>query len=333
MMAGMGRPKSVWHDLPPRMSARRLKKGIRYYYQAAGKKIPLGANLMEAKEEWARLERSGPRLTLPKVSKLYQATDEYKGFSLSTKDHYGRALRVLEVHFRKSTLEQIQPRHVKNWLRKRTKKGAAMFEKRVLSAVFNWARGEGLTSAPNPCAGIKFSRAEKRTFEPMGRRKIHVADAAYRACYERGDAVLRDAMDLAYLTGQRPSDVLKARWADIVDGVLWVEQQKTGKRVGITVEGELLAVIERLKARPVAGLTLVADRRGQRVLYGALNRRHREARGDDTWQFRDIRARTATDSDSLKAAQELLGHENERTTAAIYRRAKGSVVPPLKRRI
>lgn len=335
MMAGMGRPKTVWLDLPPRMTCRprKRKSGFNFYYQTDRKKIPLGSNLMEAKERWLELERTGPRLTFPKVSKLYRASADFKGSSLSTKDHYSRALTQLEPYLRKYTLEQIQPRHVKKWLRERTKKGAGMFEKRVLSAVYNWARGEGLTGAPNPCAGIKFSKVEKRAFEPMGRRKIHVTDTAYRACYERGDAVLQDSMDVAYLAGQRPGDVLKALWTDIVDGVLWVEQQKTGKRVGITVEGELLAVIERIRARPVVGRTIICDHRGQRVLYSGLNRRHREARGDDIWQFRDIRARTATDSDTLKEAQELLGHENERTTASVYRRSKGQVVAPLKRRI
>jgi hypothetical protein len=172
MTLGMGRPKTVWPDLPPRMTPRVLKSGkVLYYYQSAGKKLPLGSNLMEAKEEWARLERQGPLVTFPKVSKLYQSTDEFKGFSLSTKSHYSRALDLWDAYLKKYTLEQVQPRHVKKWLRERKKKGAAMFEKRVLSAVFNWARGEGLTAAPNPCAGIKFSRAEKRTFEPLGRRK------------------------------------------------------------------------------------------------------------------------------------------------------------------
>jgi hypothetical protein len=47
----------VWHDLPPRMKARRLASGkVLYYYQAGGKQIALGSNLITAREEWARLE-------------------------------------------------------------------------------------------------------------------------------------------------------------------------------------------------------------------------------------------------------------------------------------
>lgn len=335
MITGMGRPKHVWHDLPPRMSARRLKKSIRYYYQANGKKIPLGTDLLVAKEEWARLERSGPKLLFPNVAKQYRDTDEFKGFSASTKDHYERALRNLEVYLRKYALEQIQPRHVKNYLRKRSKKGAALFEKRVLSAVFNWARGEGLTNAPNPCPGIKFSKAEKRSYQPTGRRKIYVSDPLFQETYQRGDDILRDCMDLAYLAGPRPGDILKALRTDIVDGVWWIEQQKTGERIGIKVEGELAMVLERILTRPrkAQSIYIVSDENGQRVRYGQLNTRHRAARGNEKWQFRDIRAKTATDADDLKHAQRLLGHVNEQTTAAVYRRSKGSIVAPLKRRI
>lgn len=330
MSPGMGRPKSTWLDLPPRMCARRSKKGVRYYYQAGGKKIPLGSNLLEAKEEWARLEHNGPKLLFPKVARQYRAAT-FDTFSPSTRDHYERALRNLEVYLRKYSLEQIQSRHVKKYLRGRSKKGAAQFEKRVLSAVFNWARGEGLTNAQNPCPGIKFSRAERKAFEPTGRRRVYVTEGMFQAVYGRGDAVLQDAMDLALLSGQRPSDLLKARRSDIIDGVWTVVQQKTGAIVQIKVEGELAAVLERglLRPRAAQSVYILADRHGQRLLYSALNRRFREARGAETWQFRDIRAKTATDSPDLRSAQELLGHENE-TTTTVYRRPRGAV-SPLKR--
>jgi integrase len=316
MTVRMGRPKRAWFDLPPRMTARPLKKSIRYYYQAAGRKIPLGTNLLAAKEEWARLEASGPRLLFPGVAALYRKTFEH--FSESTKDHYERALRNLEVYFRRYSLEQIQPRHIKQYLRKRSRKGAALFEKRVGSALFNWARGEGHTAVSNPFQGVTFSRAEKRSYQPLGRRKTYVSADMFQTVYNRGDDILRDAMDLAYLTGQRPGDVLKARRTDIVDGVWWVDQQKTRKRVGIEVKGELAVVLERIltRPRPIQSVYVISDRR--------------KARGDATWEFRDIRARTASDADSLKRAQELLGHESEQTTAQVYRRAKGSIVAPLE---
>ena len=343
MTVGMGRPKTSWVDAPPRMTRRPRKRlgGFLYYYQAAGKKIPLGSNLLTAKEEWARLERRGPKTLFPDVAKLYRAC--FKDFSISTRDHYERALRNLEVYFRKHTLEQVQPHHVKAYLRKRSKKGAALFEKRVGSAMFNWARGEGHTPAPNPFHGIKFTKAEKRAFDRLGRRKVYVTDAMYREVWIRGDAVLQDAMDLAYRTGQRPGDLLRARRQDIEDGVpfdgrsvrvLRFTQEKTGAKVAVVIEGELERDVARILGRPrkVPSMYLIADRHGQRVTRGALNDRFRKARGEATWQFRDIRAKTATDMPDLKRAQLLLGHADE-TTTVIYRRSTGDVVAALDRAI
>jgi integrase len=318
------------------MKPRVLASGkILYYYQAAGKQIPLGSNLIAAKEEWARLERGGARANLfPKLTKLYRESETYLALSYSTKQHYRIALDNLSLTFKRFTLDQMEPRHVKAYMRKRSKKGAAIFEKRVGSAFFNWAREEGHTRAPNPFHGIKFSKAEKRTFKPIGRRTVYVTDAQYREVWARGDAILQDAMDLAYRTGQRPGDVLKARRQDIIDGVLWFVQQKTGAKVGVRVQGELQRVLERILARtrPVPSMYLIADRRGQRVLYNALNARFVAARGEAAWQFRDIRAKTSTDMPDLKKAQLLLGHTKE-TTTTIYRRSESDVQDPLERQI
>lgn len=329
MTAGMGRPKSVWHDLPPRMGARRLKGSVRYYYTGGGSKIPLGSDLIAAKQEWARLEAGAAR-TFPAIAKLYRQT--FDGLSRSTRRHYEAALQNLELAFRAWTLEQIEPVDVKKYMRQRSKKKAAALEKRVLSALFNWARGEGHTAAPNPCLGITWQKAERRAYA-TGKREKYVTDAEFDAVYASGDDVLQDAMDLALCTGQRPSDLLALGRQDIRDGVLWVTQQKTGKRLGVRVEGDLQRVLERIQTRPraVASMYLICDRRGQRVLYSALNRRFRIAAAGADWQFRDIRAKAASDSPDLKRAQELLGHANEVITAGVYRRSKGAIVAPLSR--
>jgi integrase len=317
------------------MKGRELASGkVLYYYQAAGKQKPLGSNLVAAKEEWARLEAGGASAEkFPTVTALYRKA-AFQNFSLSTRDHYGRALDNLDLAFKVFTLEQIEPKHVKQYMRRRTKKGAALFEKRVGAAFFSWAREEGHTKAANPFKGVTFSKAEKRSFGHMGRRKVYVTDAQYRAVWAAGDAVLQDAMDLAYRTGQRPGDILKARRQDIIDGVLWFVQQKTEAKVGVRIKGELQRVLERVVARerPVPSMYLICDRRGQRVSLSSLEYRFCKARGDATWQFRDIRAKTSTDMPDLKKAQLLLGHTKE-TTTTIYRRSADEIVDPQERSI
>ncbi len=331
MIVGMGKPKTAWPDMPPRMQPRRLKSGkVLYYYQIAGKKTPLGSDLDKAKKKWAELEGGQPSVRLfPQISKDYRAL-YVRHLSASTQEHYETALGNLDEYFKNYTLEQIEPKHIKKYMRLRSKKGAALFEKRVGSAFFNWSREEGHTKAPNPFQGVKFSKAEKRSFGPMGKRDRYVTDPEFDYVHGRGDAILQDAMDLALLSAQRPGDILKARRPDIVDGVLWFTQEKTGKRLGLRVEGDLARVLERILARKRPSIYLISNRQGQRVSYNALNARFIKARGDADWQFRDIRAKAATDSPDLKRAQELLGHANEITTT-VYRRAKGDIVSPLKR--
>jgi integrase len=329
MIPGMGRPKSVWLDMPPRLQPRaRRKGGFNYYYQAGGKKIPLGTNLIAAKQEWARLEAGTAAWTFPRVATEYRKL--FPGLKKSTREHYEGALRNLEVYLRRYTLDQVKPHHVKKYIRERSKKGAAMFEKRVLSALWSWAAGEGYTHAPNPCRGITFTKAERATFAPK-KPKVYVTDAMFDEVWGRGDDILQDTMDLALHTGQRPGDILKARRQDIIDGVLWVEQEKTGATVGVLVQGELAGVLERIVARRRPSIYLISDRHGQRLRYNALNDRFRKARGESTWQFRAIRKKAGADSPDLKKAQELLGHANEQTTAVHYR-DRGLIVPPLERK-
>ena len=64
--------------------------------------------------------------------------------------------------------------------------------------------------------------------------------------YRRTD---EDAMDLAYLTGQRPADILKLKRTDLRDGALWVTQGKTGTKLRISVVGSLSDVMSRILSR------------------------------------------------------------------------------------
>ena len=96
--------------------------------------------------------------------------------------------------------------------------------------LFNKAREWGYTDAPNPCQGVK-------GFTEAGRDR-YVTDAEFQAVHAKADATLRDAMDLALLTGQRPADVLKMKREHIRDGALFVVQNKTGVKCAIEIVGD-----------------------------------------------------------------------------------------------
>lgn len=50
---------------------------------------------------------------------------------------------------------------------------------------------------------------------------FYANDAVWNAVYKKAVPELKDAMDLAYLTGQRPADVLVMRRDDI-EAVIWL---------------------------------------------------------------------------------------------------------------
>lgn len=69
--------------------------------------------------------------------------------------------------------------------------------------------------------------------------------------------------------------------------------------------------------------------------YTTLRSRFDAARGAAKvdFQFRDIRAKAATDLPNLAAAQKLLGHRNRAMTERYTRPRKGEAVSPLARAI
>lgn len=140
-------------------------------------------------------------------------------------------------------------------------------------------------------------------------------------------------MDLAYYTAQRPADVIRLNRSDLRDGDLWFKQAKTGQRVRVKVEGALAEVIARIAARQrrVIGLSLIQDENGQPLSYTTLRSRFDAARraARVSFQFRDIRAKAASDLEDLAHAQRLLVHKRRATTEHYAGRRKGERVSPV----
>ncbi len=54
---------------------------------------------------------------------------------------------------------------------------------------------------------------------------------------------MKDLMDIAYLTAQRPIDVVNIHSSHIYDGILHITQQKTGTKLRILLQGKLADII------------------------------------------------------------------------------------------
>jgi integrase len=173
-----------------------------------------------------------------------------------------------------------------------------------------------------------------RGFKETG-RDVYVTDEAFMAVYAAAHPTLQDAMDIAYLTGQRPADVRKIKRSDIRDGNLHIVQNKTGAHLRIAIEGELRRVIERINGRPrkVSGLYLIQDEDGRMLTQDAMRSRFDKAReiAGVSFQFRDIRAKAASDTGDLSHSQRLLGHRSRDMTEHYVRKRIGQAVRPLQR--
>lgn len=344
----MGRRRTVHRDLPPHLK----RRGPSYYYDHGlvdGKRkyTPLGRDLPLALRRWAELEGT----TELRGTTFADAAARYRREVLRTKApktqaSYAAALDVLEGVFGAMALDRITPEITADYLRRRSvvkmkdgkRRGGptiAARELAVLSLVFNLAREWGYTAAANPRYGKRL---------PKSKRPVYVTDEVFAAIYEHADELLRDAMDLAYLIGQRPADVLRIRRDQIRDGRLEIQPAKTrrssGAKVSIEITGELAIVLERITSRPrrISSVLLFQRPDGSAVTIQMIQRRWQAARADagvpaEAAQFRDLRAKAATDLADLAHAQALLAHSSRGTTEVYIRGRVGERVQPVSRKL
>lgn len=363
----MGRKPTRWTNLPRGMRARERGLKVHYYLDMGGKprkEIPLGSDYVMAVQKWAELtSQKGPKQG--EITVRYM-TDRYfkevvpeKATNSQRSDNQEKAWLLRFFDDPPAPLEGVQPQHVRQYMRWRAEQARiaaveraaakgqpassvpvgfgqvrANRSKALLSHMWNWARGEGITALPNPCAGI-------HRFKEVGRQTAPDTDMVARVM-AAADKPLQFAMRLAELIGQRPADVRKITEADIRDGVLHVRQGKTAARLRIEIVGELAALLDEIRAYKreigVHALALLVNEAGQPLRSDAMRYRFDQAREKagilkGEFQFRDFRARVATevdDTDGTRAAQALLGHTTEAMTADYIRHKAGRKVKPLR---
>lgn len=365
----MGRRPTVNLNLPPRMRSRARGRKVFFYFDAGGKprrEIPLGSDFPEAVRKWADLERESKK---PKEDNNFRAlATRYLAEVLPTKaertqaDNLKELAKLREFFGDCPDVSTIEPKHVREFMDWRTDNGTgakvrATREKALLSHMLNKAREWGMSSTANPCAGIRGYSAG---------RVVYVEDETLEAVYSHACSTLRDALDLAYLTGQRPADVRKMDESAIQGGAIAVRQNKTGAALRIRIEGELAEVLDRIAARKRATgsetLALVVNEEGEDVKADALRYRFDRARDKAAkklaeeaakeedgrkraelerkaaairgFQFRDLRAKAATDKaeavGDIRQAQKQLGHASPAMTEKYVRARRGEIVAPTR---
>jgi len=318
-----------------------------YYRDLLGKDIPLGKDLDKARIKWAELEAKEKPLDLRTMKGIF---DRYirdivpKKAPRTQKDNLSE-IKQLRPMFDSAPIDSITPATIAGYRDARSAKVRANREIATLSHVFNIAREWGLTTKENPCQGVRKNRETPRDY--------YANDVVWDAVYKKAAQELKDAMDLAYLTGQRPADVLVMRKDDAEGGYFGVQQNKTNKklRIQMTTGGEanslgiLIAEISERNAQHVSNY-LIVSRHGKRMTATMLRKRWDTARekarleaikaGDEllasrigSFQFRDIRPKAASEITDIGEASLLLGHTKGDITERVYRRI-GAIARPSK---
>lgn len=148
----------------------------------------------------------------------------------------------------------FQRRHVKDIIdQRRDTPHAAVHVLRLLKKLTGVALDQEWITT-DPTYRVVFAPAMK------GHRPWTVAELeAFEAEWPIGSAP-RAAFALALYTGARRSDVAKARWRDIEDGGIWIDQVKTENRIWVPLHPSLRLVLD---GTPKRGAEIVISQWGE----------------------------------------------------------------------
>lgn len=312
------RQRKINKHLPPCVYLR----GKTYYHVKAGKWTPLGHDLQSALAEYARHQegiKGGMaaliREAMPHITKRV---------SKATAAQYAGACRRLEDIFAEFAPNQVLPKHVAQ-MRRALASTPNMANRllTVLRLVFAYAIEEQIVDS-NPCVGI--GRLEE------AKRERLISPEEYAAIHGKAGDRLRCIMDILALTGQRVTDVLGIRYADLVDEGIYFRQKKTKSKLIVRWSPELKDAVDRAKriGGNIRAMTLFHGRGGKPVDYRTVHDQWVAAcvaAGVQDADMRDLRAMSGTEAkrQGLNPTA-LLGHASPAMTSRYLRDKQVPVV-------
>lgn len=197
------------------------------------------------------------------------------------------------------------------------------------SSLFVWAERNGYLpdGHPNPAAGIKKFREEKRDrwVRPDEMPRLAAAIDAEPNVY------IRAALWLYLLTGARKQELLAARWADVdVAGAVWkLPDTKAGRVHYLPLSPPAVAILRQLPKEEGNPYVFPGRIKGQPLVNVAKSwDRIRHEAGCEDLRVHDLRRTVgswlATTGASLPLIGKVLGHSNPSTTAIYARLADDS---------
>lgn len=308
------RPRKKDRHLPACM----YHKHGAYYLVRKGKWERLGEDYQASLLAYARKTSQAALGGMPAlIDKAMKHHFKVKKLAANTVTQYEAAAERLKDIFAEFEPRDVMPKHIAAV--KMDLAGTPNMCNRIISVariVFGYGL-EWQEVDSNPCTGVR--RHEE------GKRDRYITDAEFSALLGVASPYIRCILEMAYLTGQRISDVLAIHLSDISSEGVAFAQQKTGAKLIVAMTPDLEEVIARAKALPrkVRTLTLFCSRAGKPVSYATVKmafRALREKTGIEDVTIHDIRAKSLTDADREgKNAQTLGGHSDPKMTARYLR--------------
>jgi integrase len=266
----------------------------------------LGETLEESLLAYARAQNP-EKMMMPELinQALLQITKNLKPTSIPQYNSNAKALREIFIEFSPQQVTSRNVAEIKQAYSDRPSKGNQLIS--LLKQVFQYAVEWGIIEN-NPAVGI---RRQKETV-----RTRYITDSELNLILTNAKEPLKSIVTLCYYTGQRISDVLSIKKSDISDNGIYFTQQKTGQRLFIEFNDELLVIINNLA--PTNSPFLLCTKKGDAHKYTAIQSswaRLMESLKIDDCHIHDLRAKSLTDAKKQgKNAQALGGHASESMT-------------------
>ncbi len=160
-------------------------------------------------------------------------------------------------------------------------------------------------------------------------RERYVTDAELEAFLAHCNPKLKAWVDLKMLTGLRQGQMRALRVSDWRNDELWGPRAKGGRTLVFSGRGLAEAIAEVMRTHhgeTPRSIYLFCTRQGTqytadgfRAIWQRAMRKHVDS-GWERFTEHDLRAKVASDSESLLLAQARMGHQTPNTTSRVYRR-------------
>ncbi len=317
-MGRMGRTRKTRTDLPRRMYHHH---GAYYFFPKGEKAIRLSADYGEAMAKYAAIVQvKTSRCRLSAVMDAY-SREKLPALKPRTREDYLDGIRRLRPVFGDMWPEDLEPKHVYQYMKMRGAPTRANREKAVLSNVMQQAIEMGLINT-NPCKQVR------RNKESPAVREVTESEVA--AFLPFCPEWLQAYLGVKLLTGLRQGDMLRLNLFAIRDDGLFVETGKTGKRLLFGWTPALKAAVDRCRAlrrKPSESLLFTITQSGFKSAWARAMHDYTDDKGK-RFAENALRAKVATEAHEIGLdATSMLGHSSDAVTRRHYIRGTKKVSP------